>query len=73
MNGKWEPWKTYHKEQEPLPIAEPPCKYCEYWKPVNLFDAHGLVDGVRLCHAADMFRDFSCYLPKPFNFDDLRK
>lgn len=56
----WEPWNTYEKEIEILPIAAPPCQFCEFWKPQRIYE-DGRYAGVKLCHADEMHFDFSCY------------
>jgi hypothetical protein len=48
----------------PIEVDEPPCRRCEFWRPIMLADPHGLYDGCRLCHASTMFRDFSCFKGK---------
>lgn len=59
-------------EAEVLPIAAPPCGGCAHWQPKRNW-LHGTIpgaegkvwyEGVRLCHAPDMFYDFSCFAPK---------
>lgn len=69
---KFEPWEKFKKDYEPEPIdvKKPPCPHCKHWKPVRLY-AGGLADntvmifnGVRLCHAVDMFPNFSCYVDR---------
>jgi hypothetical protein len=59
----WEPWEKFKPAQDALPIPEPPCKACANWKPVRVFE-HGVYAGVRLCHAPEMHRDFSCWRPR---------
>lgn len=65
----WFPW-TECKGDAPQatnngnPISEPPCKVCKHWNPQVTFrnGPEGQIpDGVRLCHAQDMHRDFSCF------------
>lgn len=57
---KWQPWETFVGEAEVLPIANPPCATCQFWKPIRIFRASGEFDGVRCCHG-DMCNDFSCW------------
>ena len=48
-----------------LPITNPPCNKCLHWRPeVTFRDDHRgqVVDGVRLCHAKEMFHDFTCFI-----------
>jgi hypothetical protein len=42
-----------------VPINEPPCKTCEFWKPrkSDLWEGHYY----RICWAKEMYFDFSCY------------
>ena len=60
MFKKWTPATDYEREPEVLPIYAPPCPECKHWKPVRMYDG-ARYDGVRLCHAEDMLRDFSCF------------
>lgn len=48
----------------PLAAIEPPCLRCVHWGPVALTNTRGSFEGVRLCHAEEWFRDFSCYTPR---------
>jgi hypothetical protein len=61
---KWQPYKDYENKQEFLPIVEPPCRECEHFRPVRLYNGYGNFSGVRLCHGESMFADFSCYKEK---------
>ena len=48
----------------PLDVSEPPCPQCKYWRPqpkVAMVKGAQVVQGVILCHAEDMYRDFSCF------------
>lgn len=45
-------------------IQAPPCVMCRYWNPVVKVDVHNEFDGITLCHARDMYNDFSCYEPQ---------
>ncbi len=59
---KWDPWNEFEKDAEVLPIKEPPCKDCDYWKPIRCYGKDGSFDGIICCHAPeDMEVDFSCY------------
>lgn len=64
---EWKPWETYDQDAEVLPIPEPPCKECRYWKPQrqyikSTYRKIGMVcDGIICCHAFEMFSDFSCF------------
>ena len=55
----WQPWKDFEDEPigKPLPITEPPCKNCFFWRPVILSPPHDL----RCCHVLEQFHDFSCF------------
>lgn len=66
---EWRPWKTF-KPEDPrpprLPIDEPPCKHCLFFYPIakSAFDSDRKAfrsRGVTLCHAEEMFKDFSCF------------
>lgn len=62
MSDKWKPWIDHSKAEQPtLPIDEPPCKTCKWFRPVANFNAAGQVEGVTLCHAPEMYSDFSCH------------
>lgn len=67
--SSWRPWEQFKADQEVLPIPAPPCPSCRYWHPirnyVNLPSYFGQFDGVRLCHAQEMERDFSCFRDRP--------
>lgn len=60
---KFEPWKDpIIEERLDLPITEPPCKHCKFFRPRIITDARGVFDGVILCHnEGDMEKDFSCF------------
>ncbi|HEX2959093.1 MAG TPA: hypothetical protein VHO70_19815 [Chitinispirillaceae bacterium] len=52
-----------------VPIEEPPCKGCNFWKPHAVFNSNhntGKIEqtGIRCCLAETMYRDFSCYVPR---------
>ncbi len=46
-----------------LDVAEPPCKSCLHFRPVVEMGGDDWT-GVRMCHAKEMFSDFSCCEPK---------
>lgn len=61
---KWQPYVDFDIGQ----VKEPPCKVCVHFKP-ELELAHHKSDkvlfmGVRICHADEMFQDFSCFKAK---------
>lgn len=60
--------EQFQKDQELLPVSAPPCPGCAYWHPVNRYVSYGMYfakwDGIRLCHAQEMERDFSCFREK---------
>lgn len=70
---EWLPWKEFETppgvvKTDILDIAGPPCRGCVHWRPQRQYlnDKKGpIFDGVKLCHAPDMFGDFSCYVAKP--------
>lgn len=56
---EWEPWDW--PQEKVNKIEQPPCKYCLHWNPIIIrHDCPGL-DSVVLCHAKDIFSDFSCF------------
>ena len=61
----WKPWKDASKNiPEVLPISEPPCKYCKYFKPhykTCVFENEQLYSRFNACIAEKMYNDFSCY------------
>lgn len=58
---KWQPYIDFKKDCEILPVTEPPCKFCIYWKPIRRYDHAGRYDGVQMCGKREMINDFSCY------------
>lgn len=63
---EFKPWKTFRKNYKPekIKVEEPPCKCCVHWNPVRKYkntDYGMIYDGVILCHAKEMFVDFSCF------------
>jgi len=67
---KWQPWKDYDIA---VNITEPPCKKCKHFMAQISYYPSGLFEGVKLCHAEEMFQDFSCFKEikgkemKPYN------
>jgi hypothetical protein len=60
----WEPWKTFERDGESLPIDQPPCPWCKHFNPARKFyqsETGPKFDGVQLCHAEEMHPDFSCF------------
>jgi len=62
----WQPGKeTKNYPPEILPIREPPCKYCKYFKPHHkthvLIGEGELFSRFTACIAEKMYGDFSCY------------
>ncbi len=60
----WEPWATFRETVERLPIDEPPCKNCRYFRPHRRYSERGDFVGVRCCVANAMQSDFSCFEEK---------
>ena len=44
-----------------LTVPAPPCPDCAHWRPLIKLRDKGEFDGIRLCHAEEMFRDFTCF------------
>ena len=69
----WKPWNTL-KKQQPLeatnygePITEPPCRHCRSFAPQISFmntPEGQKQDGVVICHAGQMYHDFSCFVKR---------
>lgn len=59
----WRPMQQFREPQPILPIKEPPCRTCQHFRPVQLYDHSGSPAGVRVCHGEKMHSDFSCYAP----------
>jgi hypothetical protein len=57
----WEPWEQNQIKLNK--IKRPPCEHCLYWEPVKRKTETDY--GARLCHAPDMYSDFSCFQKKP--------
>ncbi|MBY8999270.1 MAG: hypothetical protein KGD60_16335 [Candidatus Thorarchaeota archaeon] len=62
----WKPWEDAGENiPEILPISEPPCKYCKYFKPhhqtIVLIGEGELFSRFDACIAENMYGDFSCY------------
>jgi hypothetical protein len=47
--------------QNQLNIQEPPCKGCKNFTPRSTTDNKGNFNGIALCSADNMYRDFSCF------------
>ena len=58
---EWEPWTTYKKDRDVLPIIEPPCKHCVHWNPQRDFSRNGKFNGIKCCTSDNIFDDFSCF------------
>lgn len=72
---KWDPWSLYKNvDGDDLPIVAPPSPGCVFWRPVVLTKyvyvkslsggVQAVSDGIRCCHADEMFHDFSCFTEK---------
>ena len=65
MNRK--EWNKVYRELPDIPalkVPEPPCSHCRYWRPqprVVMLKGAQVVQGIVLCHAEKMYRDFSCF------------
>ncbi len=61
----WKELDLHHKDSEILPISEPPCKACKNFRPQRRYSDFGLegikCTGIKVCHAQEMFNDFSCF------------
>ena len=61
----FEPWKTYANPAylgNTIPVFEPPCKDCWYWRPKITTDDRGNFNGIVLCaKIGGMCNDFSCF------------
>lgn len=57
----WQPWLECTAPEPLLPIPEPPCKYCQHWRPARKFRNNGVYAGVSLCRSDEMQPDFSCF------------
>jgi len=46
-----------------VPLDEPPCRRCQFWRPAIVADdCHPREGALRCCHSPEgMFRDFSCF------------
>jgi len=58
---EWHPWDDFDIGMK---VKEPPCKDCEHFEPTVENFPGGLYKGVRICQAAEMFPDFSCFKQK---------
>lgn len=69
--SKWQPEIDFNQPPEALPIPEPPCRDCRFWRPTRIYkrascrhyDHKSVVEfvGVRCCWAEKMYPDFSCF------------
>ena len=60
----WDPFaiaKSLKVLTMPLDVTGPPCSDCAHWRPEAKFDTRWGLDGVRMCHAEEQHRDFSCF------------
>ncbi len=57
----WQKWREAQQANQLL-ISAPPCPWCKNWKP-EIYYNEKYYDGIILCHANDMFPDFSCFEP----------
>lgn len=60
----WQPWHGPMPEVPRLAIDAPPCPFCKHWRPEPKLDHTETGQrwvGVVLCHAEDMWQDFSCF------------
>jgi hypothetical protein len=61
---KFEPWVEFAGVGN-VPIEEPPCKHCKWFRPRIKTNPTGEFDGVVLCtRPGDMNHDFSCFTSK---------
>jgi len=65
---EWKPWDEYSEEQAraalSILVEWPPCQHCKFWRPqidVDKVAGAQRYNGVILCHAETMYRDFSCF------------
>ena len=66
---EWEPWEKdgLVKDLQIKDCIGPPCVHCRFWIPernVRKTTEGQKYDGVTLCHAGDMYHDFSCFRDK---------
>lgn len=60
-------WDKVYRQLPKIPalkISEPPCRHCRHWRPEPNIKVHKgaqVVQGIVLCQAENMHRDFSCY------------
>jgi hypothetical protein len=58
-------WEDFKPSDDVLPISEPPCRDCHYFRPRRIYTEHGLFNGVVLCtNTGEQCNDFSCYKAK---------
>ena len=67
--AEFAPWSKFEKSSlVQLPITDSPCGQCIHWAPRRdiSVDSKGeeTFEGITLCHATDMYKDFSCFNPK---------
>lgn len=61
---EWNPWENTEENKNLLPeITEPPCKYCEDWKPQRHFTEKGKYDKMICCISDAIYPDFACFSP----------
>jgi hypothetical protein len=63
MYKQWAPW--IWTTDRYMKIKEPPCRCCKYFGPKLLSLPPDIIKEESLCHASDMFKDYSCYDPRP--------
>lgn len=62
MTIEWKPWETFRQDQELLPITEPPCKGCKFFRPRRQYETGGRFSGVVICEKiGEQCNDFSCF------------
>jgi len=64
----WEPIKTLRTMNGPVELPqvdEPPCRWCQHWRPERLRDNEGKTIGIRCCWSELQHQDFSCFTPLP--------
>lgn len=57
----WRIWRGHPLLK--LWLENPPCKNCLHWRP-EIKPSINYFDGIALCHAEEMFHDFSCFRMK---------
>lgn len=56
-----------------LHVDAPPCPGCKHWQPAIVTGGKGDFQTVRLCHAAEQYRDFSCFREDPSKIPEPSK